>query len=141
MHLSHDHLMKRSRNLVDTVTHTRSPPIVWKMQYFQSQCQFQFQCLQITNIQPELCAFEPCSFCKSIQDKDQISIQFIRWINIFNWLNENNSFVECVNNLNISIIRWIKIIISLNAWNYFVEICNILSTIENIRKPYEVFRR
>ena len=74
LHLSRDHVIKRSHNLVDAVTHTMSPFFVRKMQYFQSQYQFQFQCLQITNTQTEQCAFESCSFCKSIQNKNQISI-------------------------------------------------------------------
>ena len=74
LHLPHDHVIKRSHNLVDAVTLTMSSPILRKMQYSQSQYQFQFQCLEITNIQPKPCAFESCSFCKSIQNKDQILI-------------------------------------------------------------------
>ena len=73
-------------NFVDAVTQT--------MPYFQFQCQFQFQCLQITNIQPEPCAFKCCSFWISMQKRPDFNFQVYISLTIYLatiWLNKNAS--------------------------------------------------
>ena len=56
------------------------------------------------------------------------NIQFIRWINIFNWLNENNYFVEYTNhslNQNSYFVEYINNYVVEYLHNYFVEYTNI----------------
>ena len=56
------------------------------------------------------------------------NIQFIRWINIFNWLNENNYFVEYTNhslNQNNYFVEYVNNYVVEYLHNYFVEYINI----------------
>lgn len=69
------------------------------------------QCLQIIKIQPELCAFESCSFCKSIQNKDQILIVSFFFVDyIFNgYLAEQKYILTLPRKVHVVKVSYIKV--------------------------------